>query len=116
MIIDLFLFFLFLFLFLSSTIFCKNLNYSVVISAGDSITAGLGARWSYTSPTLFVYEDCGVSFATGGDEDEDVVSIAKLIEEKFGTKVSGKSYGSRRINLCIDRPANSNQLTLSIVN
>ena len=80
-------------------------NYSVVMAAGDSITACLGARWSYTRPTLFVYEDCGVSFATGGDED--TTSIAKLIEMDWGGEVAGKSYGSRRVNLCIDRPANS---------
>lgn len=82
-----------------------NSNYSIIMSAGDSITAGLGARWSYIRPTLFVYEDCGVSFATGGDEDS--VSIAKLVEEKWGKDVKGKSYGSRRVNLCIDRPTNS---------
>ena len=84
----------------------SNTNYSVVMAAGDSITAGLGARWSYVRPKLFVYEDCGVSFATGGDED--TVSIAKLIEKERGEGIIGKSYGSRRINLCIDRPANSN--------
>lgn len=86
-------------------------KYSVIMAAGDSITAGLGARWSYTRPTIFVYEDCGVSFATGGDED--TVSIAKLIEEKSGLgggEVAGKSFGSRRVNLCIDRPANSKNI------
>ena len=80
-------------------------NYSVIMSAGDSITSGLGARWSYTRPALFVTEDCGVSFATGGDDD--VISIAKLVERKWKRKVEGKSYGSRRVKLCIDRPANS---------
>lgn len=79
-------------------------NYSIVIAAGDSITSGLGARWSYTRPTLFVSEDCGVSFATGGDDD--MVSIVKLIENDHGHEVKGKSFGSRRVKLCIDRPAN----------
>lgn len=91
-----------------------TLNYSIVMSAGDSITAGLGARWSYIRPTLFVYEDCGVSFATGGDED--IVSIAKLIEEDYGGEVAGKSFGSRRVNLCIDRPTNSkNRLAVCLI-
>lgn len=86
-----------------------SMNYSIIMSAGDSITAGLGARWSYLiRPTVFVVEDCGVSFATGGDED--IVSIAKLVEEKWGGRVEGKSYGSRRVNLCIDRPANSKDM------
>lgn len=89
----------------SATILCKSTNYSVVMSAGDSITTGLGARWSYARPTMFVYEDCGVSFATGGDDD--TTSIAKLIEEEWDSEVAGKSFGSRRVNLCIDRPANS---------
>lgn len=75
------------------------------MSAGDSITSGLGARWSYFRPSVFVVEDCGVSFSTGGDDD--IVSIAKLVEEKGGREVGGKSYGSRRVNLCIDRPSNS---------
>lgn len=79
-------------------------DYAAVIAAGDSITAGLGARWSYTRPTLFAYEDCGVSFATGGDDD--TISIARLIERDYGHEVGGKSYGSRRVRLCIDRPAN----------
>ena len=83
----------------------NQMNYSVIMSAGDSITSGLGARWSFTRPTLFVYEDCGVSFGTGGDED--TISIAKLIEQKWKRKIVGKSYGSRRVNLCIDKPANS---------
>ena len=80
-------------------------NFTVVMSVGDSITAGLGARWSYAHPTLFVYEDCGVSFATGGDKD--IESIATLMEKSSGRKVRGKSFGSRRINLCIDKPTNS---------
>lgn len=59
----------YLFVFIQVANLSISMNYSVVMAAGDSITAGLGARWSYTRPTLFVYEDCGVSFATGGDED-----------------------------------------------
>lgn len=78
------------------------------MSAGDSITSGLGARWSYIKPTLFVVEDCGVSFGTGGDDD--IVSIAKLVENKWGNRVLGKSFGSRRVNLCIDRPANRTEI------
>jgi hypothetical protein len=98
-----------LFAYKIASLYTRSTNYSVIMSAGDSITAGLGARWSYARPTLFVFEDCGVSFATGGDED--IFSVAKLVEEKWGRDVGGKSYGSRRVNLCIDRPSNSTLVT-----
>jgi hypothetical protein len=86
---------------------CKTLlNFSVVMGVGDSITAGLGARWTYSHPSPFVFEDYGVSFATGGDKD--TVSIATLLENSnTGKTVKGKSFGSRRVQLCIDKPANS---------
>ena len=85
--------------------FTLSTNYSIIMSVGDSITAGLGARWSYIRPSVFVVEDCGVSFGTGGDND--IVSLSKLVEEKWRRRVAGKSFGSRRVNLCIDRPAYS---------
>lgn len=91
-------------------VFSMSTNFSIVMSVGDSITAGLGARWSYLRPTFFVYEDCGVSFGTGGDED--TISLARLIENKWGIEIVGKSFGSRRVNLCIDKPSNSTTIPI----
>ena len=82
------------------------MNYSIIMSAGDSITAGLGARWSYTSAPVFVVEDCRVSFATGGDDD---IVFGAVGGEKWGGELKANRMAVGGL-ICIDRPANSKDM------
>lgn len=82
-------------------------NVTVIMSLGDSITAGFGAKWTLLTPLLdplgHLKEDRGVAFSTGGDEG--AVSLANLLQQMHGpaVEVLGKSHGSHGAALCLDR-------------